>query len=290
MISSYRRLVVGGLLGFCLMMPAVLPAASGCTTAQLTGVYNAQATNIALQSVLKGLPTLPPTTTTATVIGFTSNPNSLSGSLPGLGRYYLDGTGNVVGLTVATSTVPAVNTTIGKYSVNVDCSGSVTLTSGAAYDVYLSGNGSTLQYVRTDSSAGGEIGVLRRASSCVNLNYPSGYTFEFEGSRNQTATSGTTAQGPYSAIGSLSLNGSGVFTMSQSLYNASGVQRSTSSGSYTVGNDCSVTLSFSSATGASSTGFVAPVSFRILMTDATGGLLSTQPDANTTLTGAVTAQ
>jgi hypothetical protein len=243
-----------------------------------------------LQNVLQGLATLPPTTTGATVLGFVSNPASLSGNVPGLGRFYLDGTGIIVGVTAASSTTPAVSTNVGKYNVNTDCSGSASFTSGAAYDISISNNGSEVQYIRTDSAAGGEVGVLLRASSCVNLNYPGTFTFAYGGSQNQTSASGTSAQGTYSAIGILALNGSGAFNMSQSLYNATGVQRSTSSGSYTVGGDCSVALSFSTASGSSSTGFVAPTSFRILMVNSTTGLLSTQPDAKTTLTGSVTAQ
>ena len=290
MTSSYRKLLLGGILCSCLAIPDGLMAASGCNTSQLTGAYDSQATNIALQNVLQGLATLPPGTTNATVLGFVSNPASLSGNLPGLGRFYLDGTGNIVGVTAASSTSPAMSTNVGKYTVNTDCSGSASFTSGAAYDIYLSGNGSEVQYERTDSTGGGEIGVLLRASSCVNLNYPGSFTFAYGGSRSQTGTSGTTAQGSYSAIGSISLNGSGAFAMSQSLYSATGVQRSTSSGSYTVGGDCSVVLSFSTASGSSSTGFVAPTSFRILMVNSTTGLLSTQPDATTTLTGTVTAQ
>jgi hypothetical protein len=290
MTSSFRNLGAACLFTFCLAMPQLLPAASTCYTTQLNGVYNVEATNVAVQNLLKPLPSNPPTTTAGTVIGFTSNPNSLSGSVPGLGRYYLDGTGNVVGMTVAASNTPAVSTNIGKYSVNTDCSGNITLTSGAAYDIYLAGNGSTINYVRTDASSGGELGVLTRVSACVNLNYPGTFTFTIEGNRVQTPTGGTAAQGIYSTIGSLSLNGSGMFTMSQSLYNASGIQRSTSSGTYTVGGDCSVSLSFSSATGASSSNFVAPTSFKLLMIDATTGFISTQPDSTTTLTGTLIAQ
>jgi hypothetical protein len=57
-----------------------------------------------------------------------------------------------------------------------------------------------------------------------------------------------------------------------------------------VGQDCSLSLKFATAPGASSTNFTAPVSFRILMVDSMMGQLSVQPDATTTLTGSFTAQ
>jgi hypothetical protein len=288
MTRSNRRFIVGGFLGCLLMIPEVLPAAPGCTTGQLQGVYNAQVTNIGFQAVVA----LPPTTSgTITVIGLASNPNSLSGSLPGLGRYFFDGTGNIVGVSAASSTSPAMSTNVGTYTVNADCSGSLKLTSGASYDVFLATSGTQIQYVRTDPNGNAEAGILRRAGSCVTLSSPSNFAFEVGGSTKQTPPSGTSAPYPYSAAGTLSLSGSGAFTMAQSLVTSAGVQRSTSSGSYTVGGDCSVTLKFDTTTpGASSTGFVAPTSFRALMVDATTGMLIIQPDANTSLAGTLIAQ
>jgi hypothetical protein len=267
----------------------VLSAASGCSISQLQGAYDAQVSNIGFQSVLQPAAVLPPGTTTATVIGFASNPNSLSGSLPGLGRYYFDGTGNVLGMTVATSTVPSTNLNVGTYSVNVDCSGTVKLTTGAAYDVFLAGNGSQALYTRTDTGGGGETGVLARSGSCVNLNYPGTFAYQFGGGSKQTSTNGAGTYN-YSAAGTVSLSGSGTFTMAQSLYNATGLQRSTSSGTYTVGADCSVSLKFGTTSDAASANFVAPTSFRFLMLDATNGLLAVQPDSSTTVTGTLVAQ
>ena len=294
MTSSGRKLVFGSFLTLCMILPKALPAASGCTSSQLFGVYDVQGTNLALQSALRPIASIPPTTTNAAVVGFLGNANSLSGNLAGLGRYYLDGTGVITGLTVATSTLPATNTSIGKYTVNTDCSGSMSFNSGAAYDIYLSNGGNTVQYLRTDSPAGGEVGILRRAGSCVNLNYGGSFTFQVGGSSNQTSstggTTGTTALAPYSAIGAFTLNGTGAFTMSESLFTSTGTARSTSSGTYTVGGDCSLSLSFNTTAGSNSTNFVAPSSLKILMVDASNGLITLQPDASTILTGTITSQ
>ena len=282
-----RGLAVWGLVHCCFLIPSTLSAASGCSTSQLSGVYNAQITNIGFQSAVA----LPPNTTgtPVVVVGFGGNPNSLSGSLAGLGRYYFDGTGNIIGVTAASSSSPAMSTSLGTYTVNVDCSGSAKLTSGAAYDLFVGSSGTSVVDVRTDAAGGGEQGVLQRAGSCVTLSYPGSYAFAISGGAKQTV-SGTSGTYPYSAAGTLNLSGSGTFTMAESLFNASGVTRSTASGTYTVGGDCSVSLTFSKDTGSNSSNFVAPSSFKFLMTDASNGLLAIQPDSATTITGTLSSQ
>ena len=56
--------------------------------------------------------------TTVNLGGFGNNPNSLSGQTPGLGRFFFDGSGNIVGLAQGANTN---NVIIGSYSVNSDC-------------------------------------------------------------------------------------------------------------------------------------------------------------------------
>jgi hypothetical protein len=281
MFRSYSKLLVGGLFGCLFMFHGMLQAASGCNTGQLFGTYNVEVGSIGFQGAI----TLPPTTTTAAVIGFANNPNSLSGKIAGLGRYYFDGTGNIIGVTAASSTSPAVTLNVGTFSVNTDCSASVKFTSGAAYDLYLANNGQQAVYVRTDPLGGSEFGILRGAGSCVNLN--GSYTFQVGGVSTQSPTSGPTGAYAYSAAGTLALDGIGNFNLAQSLVTSAGPQKSTASGTYTVGGDCSVTLKFNS-TGNSS--FVIPASFKILMIDSSTGMVAVQPDSTNTLTGTLTGQ
>ena len=288
----YRNFVVTGLFACALAVPQAF-AASGCTTTHLQGIYNVEINNASFQSVLQALQAANSTATAsqaAPLSGFGDNPASLSGTLPGLGRYYFDGAGNIIGITPAKGSAPAVNVAVGKYTINNDCSAKVSLASGAAYDVFLASGGKQALYLRTDTGGAGNVGILRRGGSCVNLNYPGSYTFEFGGGAKQTDKAGVTGFAPYSAVGTVVTNGAGGFNFAQSLYTADGVQRSTSSGTYSVGADCSLSLKFSTAAGASSSGFVVPASFRVLMVDATTGLLSVQPDTNTTLTGTLIAQ
>jgi hypothetical protein len=270
---------------------ALAPAAwgsAGCVTGQLLGHYNTQVANVNTQDILKALKAAPkPADSVAVVPGLAANDNSLSGHLPALGRYYFDGSGNIIG--VATGKV-AFNLALGKYTVSGDCTGKISLNSGAAYDFVISNSGKQITYLRTDSAAGGNLGVLKRASSCVALNYPNGFTFAVAGGNQQTDSSGSTAFGPYSVVGILNLSGNGQFSLSESTYTTGGVTRSTAAGTYAVGADCGVSFKFSSAAGTSSANFVAPVSLRALMVDSSSGLLVLQPDANTTLSGTLSAQ
>ena len=281
MSRSFGNFVVGGLFGCLFMFNGMLQAASGCSTGQFFGTYNVQASSIGFQGAI----TLPPTTTAAPVIGFVNNPNSLSGKISGLGRYYFDGTGNIIGVTAASSTSPAVTLNVGTYTVNTDCSASAKFTSGATYDIYLGNSEQEGQYVRTDALGGSEFGILRRGGSCVALN--GSYSFQAGGATTQSPTGGPTGTYAYSAAGSLSLDGIGNFNLSQSLVTSAGPQKSTASGTYTVGGDCSVTLKFNSSATSS---FVVPASFKILMLDSTTGMLALQPDSTSTLTGTLVGQ
>jgi hypothetical protein len=202
-----------------------------------------------------------------------------------LGRYYFDGTGNIIGVTAASSTSPAVSLNVGTYTVNIDCSASVKFTSGAAYDIYLATNEQEGLYVRTDALGGSEFGNLRRAGSCIALN--GSYSFQAGGATTQSPTGGPTGTYAYSAVGSLALDGIGNFNLAQSLVTSAGAQKSTASGTYTVGGDCSVTLKFNSPSNSS---FVIPASFKILMIDSTTGMLALQPDSTSTLTGTLVGQ
>src|SRR5215471_7924371 len=82
-------------------------AISGCNNGYLLGNYDAQVANFNLQNVLQavnsgGAVVTPSGTPAAAVVGFGSNPRSLSGSMPGASRFYFDGAGAIVGQTAVT--------------------------------------------------------------------------------------------------------------------------------------------------------------------------------------------
>src|SRR5262249_58685172 len=138
--------------------------------------YDAQVANFNLQNVLQavnsgGAVVTPSGTPAAAVVGFGSNPRSLSGSMPGASRFYFDGAGAIVGQTAVTGG-GTVSVAVGTYNVAVDCTATITLISGATFDAVVAGAGSTVLFLETDASGNGGIGTLQKASSCVNLNYP----------------------------------------------------------------------------------------------------------------------
>jgi hypothetical protein len=283
-----HHFAIQGLIICSFALPSAMHAASGCVNGQLLGLYNAELLNTNTQSLLQSAnSSIAPASAASRAAGFASNDNSLSGNTPALGRYYFDASGNIIGL--STGKVP-FNLAVGKYTVNTDCTGRITLSSGAAYDFVISNGGKTVTYLRTDADGGGNVGVLQRAGACVSLNYPNGFTFAVAGGSRQTDSTGASAFAPYSIVGVLNVNGNGSFNLSQSTYKAGGVVRSTAQGTYTVGADCSVSLKFSTTAGANSSNFAAPSSFRVLMVNSSSGQLAIQPDSSTTLTGTLSAQ
>jgi hypothetical protein len=280
---------VQGLIICSFVSPGAFAAAAGCVNGQLLGLYNAALLNTNTQSLLQSAnaEATSATEVTAKAPGFVASDNSLSGNTPALGRYYFDAGGNIIGLSTGKI---QTNLAVGKYSVNTDCTGRITLASGATYDFVVSNSGKTVTYLRTDADGGGNVGVLHRAGNCLSLNYPNGFTFSLAGGSKQTDSTGASTFAPYSIVGVLNVNGNGYFNLSQSTYKSGGVVRSSAQGTYTVGADCSVNLKFSTLAGANSSNFVTPSSFRVLMTNSSTGLLAIQPDSTTTLTGTLSAQ
>jgi hypothetical protein len=276
------------LIIYSVAAPPALHAASGCVNGQLLGLYNAQLLNTNTQSLMQQANAAASSSpASGPAQGFAANDNSLSGNTPALGRYYFDAGGNIIGLSTGKL---QFNLAVGKYTVNTDCTGRITLSSGAAYDIVVSNGGKTVTYLRTDADGGGNVGLLQRGGSCVSLSYPNGFTYAVAGGSKQTDSTGASAFSPYSIVGVLSVNGNGSFNLTQSTYKSGGVVRSTAQGTYTVGADCSVSLKFSTTAGANSTNFAAPSSFRVLMVNSSTGQLAIQPDSSTTLTGTLSAQ
>jgi len=209
-----------------------------------------------------------------------------------LGRYYFDGAGNISGLTPATSTNQAFASSFGRYTVNFDCSARITLNNGATYDAFVDFSGNQAQLLQTNTSGAGNVATLNRTAACVSLSYPNTFAFSLNGAARATSSSGAVSYTPTATIGSLSTNGNGQFTLTQTQYGPTGLQRSTGTGTYTVTADCSVALQFINTPGTTTSNFVAPNSFRFLMTDAQNGVISAQSDATATSvsTGALTIQ
>jgi hypothetical protein len=314
--------------GFSLLLFAasqLSAAVSGCNNGFLLGNYNAAVSNLNLQSTLQTLSgnggTVTPagSTTGTAVIGFSGNPRSLSGSAQGTSRFYFDGNGIIVGSGVPTGGTVAVTMQAGSYTVNSDCSATMTLIGGASFDAVVAAQGKQVLFVETDSANLGAIGTLQKTSSCVSLSYPQSFAFSFFGSSpaSTSSTGGTTGTtggttgttggttgttggtggtttasfGAYSQLGTLSTDGTGNFLFTQTTISNGAVNRSKGGGTYTVGQDCSLKLSFAANAPGTTANFLAPLSISGLTTDSSGGVLVQQPNATTSpLTGTFVVQ
>lgn len=110
----------------------VLPRASyaaACSNAHLSGTYSVRIGNSSVLSVVNSLNTASSSDTNAAVVaptgGFGDNPNSLGGPTPGLGRYFLNGNGTIIGqsngsASAASSVRYGVYSTVGTVTLNSD--------------------------------------------------------------------------------------------------------------------------------------------------------------------------
>jgi hypothetical protein len=298
MTAQYRGLMLGGLLACGLGLPVTSFALSGCNNGYLSGTYNV---TIGASNFQQALQTMSASATTGSAAsgGLTGAPTSLSGNLPGLGRFYFDGAGTIVGTQTATSG-NVYSAGVGTYTVNLDCTAKLTLASGQTYDAVIVNHGRQALFLETDAAGAGASGKLELAGPCVALNSADSFGFSFSGATQQAASTGTGTTGstgttaaaftPYSAIGTITTDGNGSFTMSQSVYQNGAVTRGTAQGSYTVGTDCSLQLKFAPQI-ASSTGAPAnPALLRGLVLNNAGGSLIMQPDSSDVLSGAFIAQ
>ena len=257
MTPTHKTLVVAGFLLCGLTMPQASYAISGCTNARLTGTYNAQVSSASLMNVLNTLnPTTTSTTTSTLQGGFGNNTNSLSGAVPGLGRYFLDGNGNIDG--VASGGVGYA--TIGSYTVNDDCTATMTLNSGQTFNALVVAGGARVLFIESDASGAGAVGELDiAANACLFNGAPQTFAFNSFGAQQVTTSSGgtggtttTTAATfqPTSALGSITFYGNGSFSMKEWLFSSGSLQPLNATGTYTFGMNCSLQLTFNAATSA----------------------------------------
>ncbi len=209
--------------------------------------------------------------------GFGNNPRSLGGATPGVGRYYFDGNGNIVGRGTGNSS----QAIIGAYSVNTDCTGTMNLQTGETFYTILSTDGADVLFVQSNAGQGGAVGRLTRgAAMCLASSVVQTFGFSFFGAQAIPAGSGAAAAanspgsfGPSSGIGSITLDGQGGFTLKQWTYSNAGFKQMSSTGSYTIGSDCSLRLSFANANGSGGTTGSAssPMSFSGLLISGPNG-------------------
>lgn len=355
--------------------------------------------------------------------GFVNNPFSLGGANPGTSRFYFDGNGNVVGQQPnSSSSAMGANAVVGSYNIGTDCTGTINLNTGAAFNAVVVNQGAQVLFMQNNAASGGAVGSLMRSSDVCLANSPTPQSFGFEffgaqqvsmnnttgnggtgnggtgtgaggnggtgttggtGSGSGTGTTGGTGTGsgttgssggagshdttgasgnggtgttgtgtgatgsgtgttgtgtgatggnggsgtgtgatggtgtgttgtgttanavsfaPYGAVGELQLNGNGGFMMKEWIFQNGANTPVTASGSYTVGTDCSLSLSFAApnltsgaTTGALGSGtkiapVTAPVTFRGALVNSNTGVIIIQPNSFSTITGEFVAQ
>jgi hypothetical protein len=306
-------LTMGALLCATLIgLPRAAYAVGGCSNAHLTGTYTVQLANTNALSVVNALnadptaPAPPPPTG-----GFGSNPNSLGSSIPGLGRFYFNGSGQIVGQAASPGGFTS-NVNVGTYNVNYDCTATITLTGSAAassstaaaakpatFDAIVLDNGNRVMFLETDASGIGIVGTMERASSLCNARLGSPLSFGLNSTAVQKTSanpSGSVAGGGgdttvvtryalYSTLGAITLDPNGGFSLRGWVTSNGAVQSVTAAGTYTIGSDCSLQLSFASPVAAG-----VPSSLRGIIINDQAGVFTIQPDSATTLTGAFSAQ
>jgi hypothetical protein len=228
--------------------------------------------------------------------GFGSNTASINGSVPGLSRFVFDGNGAVLGLaTGSTANVPLL-APVGSYSVASNCTATISLNSGQHYNAVIVNQGNEVLFGQSDSNGNGATGVLvRSANSCTASQYPQSFGFEFYGAMQPASAS---ANGmfltPYSSIGVLNTDGNGNFTISAFQFGSNGAssQALTASGTYTVGSNCTLNLSFAAPVAGSTSVFQSPASIAALLngTTTTNGLITLQPTSGQLISGVVISQ
>ena len=115
------------------------------------------------------------TSSSAASLGLVNNPFSLGGANPGTARYYFDGNGNIVGQDANATTsgaTTAANTIVGTYSVNTDCTASITLNTGASFNAVVVSNGAQVLFMQSNAGQGGAVGALQRSTDVCLANSP----------------------------------------------------------------------------------------------------------------------
>ena len=287
--------VAGAMAGSLFLGLPARSYAAGCSDAHLTGTYNVQVDNSSVASVLAALKGTP-STDGSTVLpppptgGFTSNPNSLGGTVPGLGRFYFDGGGRIIGQATSV-TGSSQNVIVGNYSVNYDCTATMRLNSGQSFNAVVAGGGNEVLFMQTDGTSGR---LSRAANSCSpSVGTEQSFAFSLSGARRVTATGSTGSTttpatglfAPYSTLGEITLNTGGSFVLRGWSFTGAATETVTARGTYTLGFDCSLRLSFASDSSAAT-----PMSLRAFLVDQQAGILSVQADANNILTTSLIAQ
>lgn len=233
-------------------------------------------------------------TTGAVNGGLGNNPSSFGGAVPGLGRFFFDGNGNIVGQ----GSNGSGNVLLGTYTVNIDCTATMKFTTGQTFNAVVAQSGARILFIESDANGAGAIGELDRATTaCAASQFPQSFAFSFFGAQPSTTSSSggsgssgsggstgasTTTFSASSGIGSISLDASGNFSMTEWILANGAIKPVQSSGTYTLGMDCNIRLSFAASSVGGAPGSVGgpPALLSGLLVGGSTGLVIVQTDQN----------
>jgi hypothetical protein len=114
------------------------------------------------------------------------------------------------------------------------------------------------------------------------------------GTTGTTGSTGTTFR-PYSAVGTLTLDGAGNFAITEYVVSSSAAAQTVNqSGTYSVNNNCALSLTFATPTSGTSSAVPTPAAFTTLLgispTGAYNGLITVQPTSGSILSGTIIGQ
>lgn len=314
-MSLIRAKVLSGPILLALMAVVLLPQASfgqvpyglglSCNNSMVQGSYSAQMGIDQVNALANVNATAGKSALDA---GFGSSSFSLSGKLLGMSRFYFDGNGNIVGTVTSTptsSTPPGLANTsstnailvpAGTYSINQDCTATLTLSSGSTSNYTFNGvvaaGGDQILIQETDSSNPGVIGTLTHGPNFCGSNYsnPQSFAFAYDGiipGAAATSSAAATPAGLYSNLGILTIDGNGNFTVTywenkSGTITRVGTNSTPSYGTYSISNtNCTVSLSYNKS------GVAGPA---FITVDSAGGLgsFTVSPSATMPLIGTFT--
>lgn len=278
-MNAYTALKMATGLALAIGVMPQAQAFSGCTNNSLYGTYGLQFSGAITPAVSGGVGgVLAPATVMSRLS--TQDPGTVN-LVTGFARFFVDGGGNVFGNAALTlDGVWSEGPLSGTYSVNDDCSASLTLTDSSGgvqhFDgvVVNRGDGAVLR--QTDKGVAVSGAMSRARNSCQSSDIGGNFGFR---------TSGTIlSSGPYSSIGSLFLDVDGTATVSESRFSGNASSQVASTGTITVSLDCTVTLSLASAADGSL------ATYRGMLVNNLKELILVRADAGASITGDMVAQ
>jgi len=241
--------------GTVMLAVAIVPAlhARSCgSNGDLVGSFGWLATRT---SQFVAVPVLPP----GTAVGSSSPIGGLvagavnNTAFASVGRVFLDGNGTIF----ATPTSGGVQTSVGTYNVNGDCTVSVTLVDAfqapaataiapaqvsATFEGVVVSNGNEIDLTQTGASAGTTIILRKTRQSCTTSDVFDSFGISAGGLQNGATTASFNILGRFVADGAGNL-------VEDATGQASPLTNRKITGSYTVNSDCTGTLSLITADG-----------------------------------------